>query len=345
MKMDTINKETIVDRYLAAVSDLLPAKQRKDTVTEISSLIQDALDDRSKAEGKAPDDEMMAAVLKEFGSPEKIVAPYLPEKYLIGPRLYPTFLLVLRIVLPIIAVLVLVTSWLGSIPLTSMSAVEFLTELATSLGNSLSAVVAAFGNIVVIFAILEWAVPEFRIPEKEKEWEPHDLKEINKPDKIKRGDLIAEVVFTFIALIIFNFYFDRIGIYNNTDGQWSFIPILTDAFKVYIPWLSLLWILTIALDVLVLRKGAWQTGTRVFSVLVSALNIAIAVSLMRNISLLYTLEGAMGYWGAVGMLKSLLNQFLLIALGISIIVSVVKIVQMLLGIAKSKIGPPLSIKL
>jgi hypothetical protein len=252
---------------------------------------------------------------------------------------------VLRIVLPIIAVLVLVTSWLGSIPLTSMSAVEFLTELATSLGNSLSAVVAAFGNIVVIFAILEWAVPEFRIPEKEKEWEPHDLKEISKPDKIKRGDLIAEVVFTFIALIIFNFYFDRIGIYNNTDGQWSFIPILTDAFKVYIPWLSLLWILTIALDVLVLRKGAWQTGTRVFSVFVSALNIAIAVSLMRNISLLYTLEGAMGYWGAVGMLKSLLNQFLLIALGISIIVSVVKIVQMLLGIAKSKIGPPLSIKL
>ncbi len=51
--MNTINKETIVDRYLASVSDLLPAKLRKDTVTEIRSLIQDALDDRSKAEGQA----------------------------------------------------------------------------------------------------------------------------------------------------------------------------------------------------------------------------------------------------------------------------------------------------
>jgi hypothetical protein len=69
-KMATKNKETLIDRYLAAVSDLLPSRLRKDTVTEISSLIQDALDDRSKAEGKAPDDEMMAAVLKEFGSPE-----------------------------------------------------------------------------------------------------------------------------------------------------------------------------------------------------------------------------------------------------------------------------------
>ena len=105
--------DTLIDRYLAAVSDILPAKQRKDTVTEIRSLIQDALDDRSKTEGRAPDDEMMADVLKQFGPPEKIVAPYLPEKYLIGPRLFPTFILVLRIVLPIIAVLSLVGFWIG----------------------------------------------------------------------------------------------------------------------------------------------------------------------------------------------------------------------------------------
>src|SRR4030042_2954943 len=109
--MDTKNKDRLIDRYLAAVSENLPSSQRKDTVTEIRSLIQDALDDRSKVEGKAPDDEMMAAVLKEFGSPEKIVAPYIPPKYLIGPRLYPTFILVLQIVLPIIAVLTLIGVW------------------------------------------------------------------------------------------------------------------------------------------------------------------------------------------------------------------------------------------
>src|SRR4030042_2382637 len=111
--MDTKNKDTLIDRYLAVVSENLPARQRKDTVTEIRSLIQDALDDRSKVEGKAPDDEMIAAVLKELGSPEKIVAPYIPEKYLIGPRLYPSFILVLRIALPIIAILTLVGVWIG----------------------------------------------------------------------------------------------------------------------------------------------------------------------------------------------------------------------------------------
>jgi hypothetical protein len=331
--------DTLIDRYLTAVSEILPMKLRKDTVTEIRSLIQDALDDRSKAEGREPDDEMMAAVLKQFGPPEKIVAPYLPEKYLIGPRLFPTFILVLRIVLPIIAVLVLVASWLGSIPLTSMTAIEFFTELAKSLGNSLSAVVQAFGNIVLIFAILQWVLPEFKSTPKEKEWDPHSLKAISQPDKIKRGELITEIVFTLLGLIIFNFYLDRVGIYNFNGSQWTFTPILTDAFKTYIPWFDLLWISTILLDILVLRKGAWQTGTRLFSILVSALNIAIAVSLMKNISFLYTLEGALGQLGAIGILQSLLNQFLIVAFAIVIIVSAIKIVQMTWRLIKGMLSP------
>ena len=41
---------------------------------------------------------MIAEVLKEFGSPEKMAASYQPQRYLIGPKLYPTFILVLKIV-------------------------------------------------------------------------------------------------------------------------------------------------------------------------------------------------------------------------------------------------------
>src|SRR4030042_4186594 len=137
LNMETTNKDTLVDRYLTAVNDNLPAKLRKDTVPEIRSLIQDALDDRSKAEGRAIDDEMMAAVLMEFGPPEKIVSPYLPEKYLIGPRLYPTFIQVLRIALPIIGVLVLAAYWIGMSQVASMSKGEFFSELAKSFGEAL----------------------------------------------------------------------------------------------------------------------------------------------------------------------------------------------------------------
>ena len=325
--------DTIIDRYLAAVSEILPTKLRKDTVTEIRSLIQDALDDRSKTEGRAPDDEMMVAVLKQFGPPESIVAPYLPERYLIGPSMFPTFILVLRIALPIIAVLSLVGFWIGYNQAVSISGVELMTNLVKSLGNALSAVVQSFGNIVLIFAILQWVLPEFKA--KAKEWDPRNLKAISQPDKIKRGELIVEIVFSLVGLIIFTFYLDRVGIYNNINGLWTFTPILTSAFNAYIPWLDLFWVLTILLDALVLRKGSWNIGSRLFSILMSAFSIAIAASFMTHIQYLYTLKGAMGQLGAEGMLQSLLNQILIVAFAIVIITSAVKIGQMTFRLFKS----------
>lgn len=334
--MDTSTKETIIDRYLAAVSDSLPVRHRKDTVTEIRSLIQDALDDRSKAEGKEPDEEMMAAVLKEFGPPEKIVAPYLPEKYLIGPQLFPTFMLVLRIALPIIVVLSLIGYWIGaniSLPITG---VDLLADVLKSLGNALTTVVAAFGNIVLIFAILQWAIPEFRVPTQAKEWDPRSLKPISKPDKIKRAELIAEIFFILVALIIFNFYLGRIGIYNNLNGQWSFTPILTDTFIRYIPLLDLLWVLTIMLDIILLRTGTWQVGTRIFAIFNNALNIGISATLISRIPYLYTLQGALGQWGGEGILRSLLNQILILVFAITIISSGVKIIQMSLHLIRAR---------
>ncbi len=329
--------ETLIDRYLSAVSDTLPARQRKDTVTEIQSLIQDALDDRSKAEGRAPDDEMMAAVLKQFGPPQKIVAPYLPERYLIGPRLFPTFLLVLRIVLPIVAVAVLAAYWLGAIQVSTMTLGQFSTELAKSIGGAFSAVIQAFADIVIIFAILQWANPDLSANVKEKEWDPHSLKAISQPDKIKRGELIVEIVFTSLALIIFTFYFDRIGIYNNINGQWLFTPILTAAFTPYIVWFDLLWVLTIIQDAILLRKGSWQTGSRIFAIVLSGFTIALAASLMTNIQNLYSLQGTLGLPGLEVTLKSLLDSVLHFAFIIVIIVNAVKIVQMLWRLIRGRL--------
>src|SRR5450756_2942242 len=86
-----------VDRYISAIGDRLPAKQRKDIETELRSLILDALEGRT---GKATDfsEEDELAVLREFGRPEVVAQRYAPSpRYLIGPRLYPIYLIVLRI--------------------------------------------------------------------------------------------------------------------------------------------------------------------------------------------------------------------------------------------------------
>jgi len=74
---------------------------------------------------------------------------------------------VLRIALPIIAVLSLVGFWVGYNQVTSISGVELITSLTESLGNALSTVVQGFGNIVLIFAILQWTIPELKVKTKE----------------------------------------------------------------------------------------------------------------------------------------------------------------------------------
>jgi len=329
--------DTIIDRYLAAVSEILPAKLRQDTVTEIRSLIQDALDDRSKAEGREPDDEMMAEVLKQFGPPEKIVAPYLPEKYLIGPRLFTTFLMVIKIVLPIVFVLSLVGFWVGVNQASQITGQVLITNVVHSIEGAFSTVVQAFGNIVFIFAILQWVLPEFKLPAMEKVWDPHSLKAISQPDKIKRGELITEIFFIMVGLLIFNFYLDRIGIYQNTNGVWSFTHVLTTSFNAYIPWLDLLWILTIILDAILLRRGAWEVGTRVFAILVNAFNIGLAASFMTHIQYLYTLQGAVGQLGGEGIVQSVLNQVLIVVFIIVIISSAVKILQIFWRLFKTRL--------
>ncbi len=333
--------DTLIERYLAAVSDLLPANLRKDTTTEIRSLIQDALDDRSKAEGRPVDEQMTADVLKQFGPPEKIVAPYLPEKYLIGPRLFPTFILVLQIVLPIIAVLSLVGYWVGYHYTAAITGFQLFTDIFKSIGGAFTAVLSAFGNIVLIFAILQWVLPEFKFPakaEKEEEWDPHSLKVINQPDRIKRGELITEIFFILLGLIILNLYLSRggIDIYNN--GVWTFTPILTPTFIAYIPWIDLLLIVNIILDVILLRRGSWELGTRLLSIALFAGNIALAASLLTNVPYLYTLQGALGLAGVEGILQSLLNQVLVFVFIIVLIVNAVKIITTTWRIIRSRLA-------
>ncbi len=333
--------DTLIERYLAAVSDLLPASHRKDTVIEIRSLIQDALDDRSKSEGRPVDEAMTAEVLKQFGPPKKIVAPYLPERYLIGPHLFPTFILVLQIALPIIAALSLVGFWAGYNYAGPITEVQLLTDIIKSLGGAFTAILSAFGNIVLIFAILQWAIPEFRMPvktEKEEQWDPHTLKAISQPDRIKRGELITEIFFSMVGLIIITFYLGRGGLYIYNNGQWVFTSVLTSTFTRFIPWIDLLLVVNIILDIILLRRGAWELGTRLFSIALYAGNIALAAGLLVNVPYLYTLQGALGMSGVEGMLQSLLNQVLIFVFIIVIIVNSVRILTTGVRIIRSSLA-------
>ena len=83
--------QVFFNQYAAETGRYLPRRKRKDIQLEILSLLEDALEDRSETEGRAPDEEMVIAVLREFGPPITFAENYHQEGYLVGPAIFPLF--------------------------------------------------------------------------------------------------------------------------------------------------------------------------------------------------------------------------------------------------------------
>jgi hypothetical protein len=289
----------LIDRYIAEIGKHLPAKNRADIQKEIRSTLEDMLEERSRKAGREADEEMVVDLLQEFGKPERVAASYAPERQLIGPQLYPFYLMVLKIVLPIVASVLLVTSTIGLIIAHPQSS-QVLAGIGNVLGGILSAVISAVGGITITFAILD-RVPEFRSEfEKdrkgeEKGWNPRDLPEVRDVEKNSIPGLVTDIVFNAIAIVIFNFYPQVIGFtpsLNNvvTSGNWtsvSFFPIFTGLFfSRFVPWLTLVWGLDILINIIVLRMGSWKMITRLCNVAVRFGAIAIGALMLATPGLL-----------------------------------------------------------
>lgn len=273
----------LIDRYVREIGRKLPQKSRTDIEKEIRSAVEDMLEDRSKKDGRAADEEMTIAVLKEYGNPETVAASYLPEQYLIGPQLFPIFWLVTKIVFAVLTTLTVIAMGFALFGSNATPA-EFWGDLFKLLGQYFSGMMAAFGNIVLVFALIQrfasgW---EFHEKDEDKDWNPRDLPDVEDADQVKIGEHVAEMVFIVLGLILFNFYPQYIGIYGFTDNQRFFAPLLSNAFFSYMPWINLLWGLQFALDVWLVQQRHWQFGSRLMLMAVKAGNAVLAYAMLKG---------------------------------------------------------------
>ena len=277
---------SLMDRYVSEVEKRLPRKVATDISAELRSTLRDMLEDRSRAAGRPADEAMEKDLLREYGAPDVVAASYSPRPYLIGPRLYPFFLMVVKIVLSVLTTVLVITTGLqmsGGAPISP-------TELPAAIGNALTAVISAaiqaFGNIVLVFAILERFVPasEFKLHE-EKEWDPDLLTREPEPDRVKPWEPIIAILFTGAALVLFNLYPHIIGLYSLSEGRGAFAPILSDAFFRWMPWINLTWLLEIGLNLILLRQGRWHPSTRLVSLVIQVLQVIVGYFLLTGPSL------------------------------------------------------------
>lgn len=199
---------TLTDRYVSALTRLLPRRQRSDIERELRASVADAVDERLES-GEQPLD-AERAVLAGLGDPVLLAAQYTDRPTaLIGPRHYGDYRRVMAILTTIgpgIAVVVTVAQVLYAVPL----GLAVLTGLAA---GAVATVISAVA-LTTLFAILE------RLPRREGEWSPAGLRE--RDDSV--GSALGGLAFLLGvgALLVLSPWFTSV-----VDGDGAPIPVLS----------------------------------------------------------------------------------------------------------------------
>lgn len=258
-----MNSQELIESYVHEVGQHLPRRMRADIELELRSLLADALEERGDDETAVID------FLKELGSPAQFAAQYLPNQYLIGPNLFPTFKMVGTIIFTVITIFTIITI---GYTITRFGVPEStLSWWGEEMNEYVRSLIFTFGLLTAVFVFLE------RVgvgdPSKQEAWDPTSLRPIKDPNRIDRADLITSIVGAAVSIWVFLSLPDWIG----TEGGGLF----SAGYLVHTPWLIATWVLEIVHKFTVLRDGRWLRSTRLFAI---ALNIFDVYVLYRIIS-------------------------------------------------------------
>jgi hypothetical protein len=329
MKMNKSAQELLA-RYLLGVERELGGKESKDITAEIESYIGDLLEERygdKKEIGK----EELEAVLKEMGSPRKVAGQYGPQHYLIGPRLFPIYWLVLRILLAVVA---------GSLALSFFISIGIEQETAPALGfleflgSLFSGLLSAAGAVTIIFGGIERAMENRQLDELKdlEEFKLSDLPDLPEKERIFRPAFAIMEIF-FIALGMAFFIYIRITggmlpYFINPSEFGGMGRIFTDNFLQFIPVILMLNGLEIGRAATLLAQGKRTALTNWWAIIDKGANMVLSVFLLNAMPLV-TLE----FFRLIPGLNpgvpadQIANMVLSILIGLSILGSLVDIIR------------------
>jgi hypothetical protein len=254
----------LLDRYLEAVRKYLPWRRQDDILSELKANLEAQLEDREAELGRPLTQGKSEDWLRELGAPIQVAARYQSQQYLIGPRLFPVYMVVLRTALLwVLAVSIII--WTVQL---FVSGMQFLPTVSATAGLPWSLAITA-GIITALFAAVEFLsihYPE-RFPElarKAGEWSPTDLPPL--PDSNRRQgkprSLAAAVAGLMSALFLawwmlvprYPFLMLGPGAALWQHSPFDYAPVIVQ-FYWWVAAINLLQVVWRAVD---LVRGAWQ---------------------------------------------------------------------------------------
>lgn len=272
-------KMTMIDRYIYAVTEKLPQTERQDIASELRGLIEDMLDERSHS-SKSKDDQI-EEVLLELGHPTKLANKYRHTKrYLIGPELFDSYILVLKIVLIVISSIIGISFLIQTL----LNPTAILNQFIEMIISVVTTLPIAFGWTTLSFVIGQYSNKFIQKNEQQYvDWKITDLPHIpSEKRQIKQGESIVSIIFYTIFIVLFALSSDHFGVWIFHDGFSGVIPFLNEqTYHTYLPLIILIFGFGILKECFKLISGKWTYKLTVFTTVVNVLSI-IAVLIMIN---------------------------------------------------------------
>ena len=185
----------LIDRYLQAVKFWLPSEQKQDIAAELSEDMRSQVEDKESELGRPLSEAEVEAILKKGGPPMLVAQRFLPQRYLIGPALFPIYWLVLKVSWLYIygpwLVIVLGLRVLASFGGAHSGATGMLEPFFRSLFIQFALVTAVFASIERYQARTGFL----------RDWSPRRLPAVRDPNRVPRSSSIGEVAWYLMLLL------------------------------------------------------------------------------------------------------------------------------------------------
>lgn len=276
----SMSKQELVSRYVHEVKRILGKKAPADLSRELESLLNESIEAREAELGRELQLTEVAGLIAAFGTPEEVAGRYVPRpSCLIGPGLYPAFLVVVKVMLgaaagiPLILLLVSGLAPGGRFPTVASGLVSWI-------GLSYQIALSGLGWAVLVFAVLERCGVS---PDYSKEaWDPLSLPPVDDPFQASRIGATVRIYFVVALMILFNLFPQWLGVYFVASGQETrFVSLHELGIRLPILALNIWWLIALLQNLLLLKKGRWTFSIRWLQFGLGIFGATIVYQIMR----------------------------------------------------------------
>ena len=258
----------LIESYIVEVCRFVPKEQRKEIAQDLRDGIAEEVYERADERGEEPNEDDARIVLERFGHPLKVAGSYQPQKYLIGPDMYPVMMQTMRVVLAVVAVILVVAFYvLGQAQGWQIGPIDLFWMTLEVLVWTVFAIFLVFAGLEMSGEKLNWY----------DSWSAKSLSP-NSMSTINRSDVVTNIVSEGFFLLWWN----DVVVLQNFLPEGTLTLTLAPIWQDYFWPLNIVFLALFSLHIYTLVTGVWHRWTLLTEVFLSAAFLGLGVVLLTG---------------------------------------------------------------